>query len=244
MWGLGLDAGWGWNDALEGRLRIQTRSRVRGQDQKAHLCRRAGCRGAPGKCHPQCSSPGRGGCGCAKRGEPGLCRCRSRGTTGTIGPSHLGWGEETPEESALGSWAPRSRAGEGGGLGLALPRGRGAGNQGGSLESLIPGRPVVGSTVDPAAPVPKETCSEMFPRQKYTRPKPQGRWSSSPNLSLSGSAQTPQDPSTALAHGSKPSLRPCLIPGIPSSNARQSPLHPSDPPQMPPPPGSPPRLSP
>lgn len=202
-----------------------------------HLCRKAGCRGAPGKRHPQCSSPGRGGCGCAKQGEPDLCRCRSKGTTGTTGPSRLGWGEETPRESALGSWA-RSRAREGGGPGLVLPRGRGAGNQGGNLGSLIPGRPVAGSTVDPAAPVPKETCSEVFPRQKCTRPKPQGRWS---NLSLSGSAQTPQAPSTAPAHGSKAfaqatpdSWHPFLQRSSESSPSLR-------PPQMPPPQESPPR---
>ena len=140
-------------------------------------------------------------------GWAGSVQVPEQGDHGDHRPQPPWGGEETPEDSALGSWAPRSRAGEGGGLGLALPRGRGAGNQGGSLESLRPGRPVAGSTVDPVAPVPKETCSEMFPRQKYTRPKPQGRWSSSPNLSLSGSAQTPQDPSTALAHGSKASAQ-------------------------------------
>ena len=128
--------------------------------------------------------------------------------------------------------------GEGGGPGLALPRGRGAGNRGGNLESLIPGRPVAGSTVDPGAPVPKETCSEVFPRQKCMRPKPQGRWS---NLSLSGSAQTPQAPSTAPAHGSKAfaqatpdSWHPFLQHSSESSPSLR-------PPQMPPPPESPPR---
>ena len=113
--------------------------------------------------------------------------------------------------------------------GLLFPKGRGAGNRGGNLGSLIPGRPVAGSTVDPAAPVPKETCSEVFPRQKCTRPKPQGWWSSSPNLSLSGSAQTPQAPSTALAHSSKAFTQTMPDSWHPFLQHRLSPLHPSEP---------------
>lgn len=74
---------------LEGMAMVQTRVRVRGQDRKAHLCRRAGCKGAPVTRPPRCSLPGRGEYGGAKQGEWGLCRCESMGTTGTMGPSRL-----------------------------------------------------------------------------------------------------------------------------------------------------------
>lgn len=97
--------------------------RVRGRDPREHLHRTAGCRGAPGKCAPRCSSPGRGGCGRAKQGAQGPCSSGSRGTMGTTGPSHLGGqeGEAAPDESALGSRPPGSRAEEAAGSGLAFP---------------------------------------------------------------------------------------------------------------------------
>ena len=159
---------------LEGMVRIPSQGRVRGQGWKAHLCRRAACRGAPGKRPPRCRSPGRGGCGCPKQGERGLCSCWSRGATGTTDPSRLRRGEGSPDEAALGSWPPRSRAGEGGDPGLALPRAGGAGNPGsGPEESGIPGRPVTGSTVDPAAPVPKESpAQKCFPGCSVPGPSP------------------------------------------------------------------------
>lgn len=137
---------------------------VRAQGWKAHLCRRAGCKGAPGKGPRWCSLPGRGECGCAKQGGWGLCRCESKGTTGTTGPSRLQGeeGEASPVESALGSRPPRKQGWGGRGLWTCFPKRRpcvrGMGSLGlGPMESGLPARLVTGSTVDPPAPVPKKS---------------------------------------------------------------------------------------
>lgn len=110
---------------LEGMPGVQTWVRVRGQGWKVHLCRRAGCKGAPGKGPRWCSLPGRGECGCAKQGVWGLCRCESKGTMGTTDPSRLQGeeGEASPVESALGSQPPRKQGWGGGGSGLVFPKG-------------------------------------------------------------------------------------------------------------------------
>lgn len=149
--------------ALEGMAVVRTQVRVRGQNRKAHLCRWAGCKGAPVRCPPGCSLPGRGECGCAEQGERGLCRCESRETRETTGPSHLR-GEEGgafPDESTLGSWPPRKQGREGRRPWVcSSPREamcKGSGSLGlGPKESRLPGRLVTGSAVDPSAPVPKE----------------------------------------------------------------------------------------
>lgn len=155
---------------LEGTAGDPTWVRVRAQGWKAHLCRRAGCKGAPGKGPRWCSLPGRGECGCAKQGGWGLCRCESKGTTGTTGPSRLQGeeGEASPVESALGSWPPRKQGWGGRGLWACFPKRRPCVSGKGSLRGGTHGVWATWKTCHWLHCGPSSPCAKEKPSSKPT----------------------------------------------------------------------------